>query len=297
MRNSASLLIAACLAFAAFLLFNSYFTVAQIEQALVLHFGEPAPGRSLVTEPGLHFKLPFVDTVAYFDNRILDLETQPQEVLASDNNRIRVDAFLRYKIVDVLRFYQQVRNTQGAESALSNVLDSAVRRVLGEANMTQIVSEQRAALMVKIKEQVEQEAQKFGVSIVDVRIRRADLPPQISEKVYSRMQTERAREAAQFRAQGSQQAQEITAKADRDVVVVRAEAQQSADQTRGAGEAERNGIFADAYGKDPEFFAFWRSMQAYETGLKSTDTRMILSPTSDFFHYFNKPAGAASPAK
>jgi membrane protease subunit HflC len=297
MRNPIALTVGAAIALAAFLLYESVFTVYQTEQALVLHFGEPAPGRALVTEPGLHFKEPLVDTVAYVDNRILDLETPPQEVLASDNNRIRVDAFLRYKVVDVLRFYQQVRNTAGAESALSNVLDSAVRRVLSEATQAQIVTEQRASLMVKIKEQVERESQKFGVSIVDARIRRADLPPQISEKVYSRMQTERAREAAQYRAQGSQQAQEITAKADRDVIVVRAEAQQAADQLRGAGEAERNAIFADAYGKDPEFFAFWRSMQAYEAGLKSGDTRMVLSPTSDFFHYFGAPKGGAPAAK
>ncbi len=275
--------------------YSAAFTVFQTEQALVLHFGEPAPGRALVTEPGIHFKWPVVDTVAYIDNRILDLETNQQEVLASDNNRIKVDAFLRYRIVDVLRFYQQVRTTQGAESALSNVLDSAVRRVLGEANMTQIVRDQRAQLMVKIRQQVEQEASKFGVTVVDVRIRRADLPPQISEKVYSRMQTERAREAAEFRAQGSEQAQKITAKADRDVVVLRAEAQQAADQLRGAGEAERNAIFAEAYGADPEFFAFWRSMQAYEAGFKSGDTRMIMSPTSQFFHYFSKPSGAANP--
>ncbi len=272
---------------------GSAYTIAQTEQALVLRFGEPAPGRSLVTDPGLHFKLPFVDTVVYIDNRILDLETPKQEVLASDNNRIEVDAFLRYRIVNPLRFYQQVRTTEGAESALSNVLNSAVRRVLGEANMTQIVRDQRAQLMIKIRDQVEQEGAKFGVSIVDVRIRRADLPRQISEKVFSRMQTERAREAAEFRAQGSEQAQKITAKADRDVVVLRAQAQQEADRLRGEGEAERSKIAADAYGKDPQFFAFWRSMQAYETGMKADDTRMILSPTSDFFRYFGAPGGAA----
>ena len=280
---------------ALFALANSIYTIHQTEQALVLRFGEPAPGRSLVTDPGLHMKLPFIETVVFIDNRILDLETAKQEVLASDNNRIEVDAFLRYRIVAPLRFYQQVRTTEGAESALSNVLNSAVRRVLSEANLPQIVRDQRAQLMVKIRDQVEQEASKFGLSIVDVRIRRADLPRQISEKVFSRMQTERAREAADFRAQGSEQAQKITAKADRDVVVLRANAQQEADQLRGQGEAERNRIFAEAYGKDPEFFAFWRSMQAYEAGLKSSDTRMVLSPNSDFFRYFGKPSGAPEP--
>ena len=280
-------------AFVVFLvgLASSAFMVHQTEQALVLRFGDPIPGRGLVTTPGLHFKAPFIETVVYLDNRILDLETSKQEVLASDNNRIEVDAFLRYKIVDPLRFYQTVRSPLGAESQLANVLNSAVRRVLGEANMPQIVRDQRAQLMVRIRDQVESEASKFGVTIKDVRIRRADLPRQISEKVFSRMQTERAREAAEFRAQGSEQAQRITSKADRDVVVLRAQAQQQADQLRGEGEAERNRIFADAYGKDPDFFAFWRSMQAYEAGLKSTDTRLVLSPNSEFFRYFGKPGG------
>ncbi len=273
---------------------SAAFTVRQTEQALVLRFGEPLSGRGLITRPGLHFKVPFIETVVFLDNRILDVETSKQEVLASDNNRIEVDAFLRYKIVDPLRFYQTVRTTQGAESQLGNVLNSAVRRVLGEANMPQIVRDQRAQLMLRIREQVETEATKFGVTIKDVRIRRADLPRQISERVYSRMQTERAREAAEFRAQGAEQAQRITSKADRDVVVLRAQAQQEADQLRGEGEAERNRIFAEAYGRDPEFFAFWRSMQAYETGLKSSDTRLIMSPNSQFFRYFAKPGTEAS---
>ena len=265
---------------------SSAFVVQQTQLALVLRFGEPVLGRGLITTPGIHFKIPFIEKVVFLDNRILDLETSKQEVLASDNNRIDVDAFLRYKIVDPLRFYQSVGDTQRGEGQLINVLNSAVRRVLGEANMPQIVRDQRSQLMVRIRDQVEQEASKFGVTIKDVRIRRADLPRQISEKVYSRMQTERAREAAEFRAQGAEQAQRITSKADRDVVVLRAQAQQQADQLRGEGEAERNGIFAEAYGKDPDFFSFWRSMQAYEAGLKSGDTRLILSPTSQFFRYF-----------
>jgi len=279
-----AVLIAAVLGFIG--LAGSAFIVRQTEQALVLRFGEPIAGRGLITSPGLHFKVPFIETVVYLDNRILDLETSKQEVLASDNNRIEVDAFLRYKIVDPLRFYQSVGTTARGDGQLANVLNSAVRRVLGEANMPQIVRDQRAQLMVRIREQVEQEASKFGVTIKDVRIRRADLPRQISEKVFSRMQTERAREAAEFRAQGAEQAQRITSKADRDVIVLRAQAQQQADQLRGEGEAQRNGVFAEAYGKDPEFFAFWRSMQAYEAGLKSSDTRLILSPNSEFFRFF-----------
>ena len=277
---------------------SAAFVVQQTQLALVLRFGEPVLGRGLITTPGLHFKIPFIEKVVFLDNRILDLETSKQEVLASDNNRIDVDAFLRYKIVDPLRFYQSVGDTQRGEGQLINVLNSAVRRVLGEANMPQIVRDQRSQLMVRIREQVEQEASKFGVTIKDVRIRRADLPRQISEKVFSRMQTERAREASEFRAQGAEQAQRITSKADRDVVVLRAQAQQQADQLRGEGEAERNGIFAEAYGKDPDFFSFWRSMQAYEAGLKSGDTRLILSPTSQFFRYFGNSTrqGEAAPA-
>ena len=226
-----------------------------------------------------------------FDKRILDLETDKQEVLASDNNRIEVDAFLRYRIVDVLTFYQSVGTIQRSNNQLGSVLNSAVRRVLGEANMVQIVRDNRSNLMQRIRDQVDQEAGKLGVSVVDVRIRRADLPRQISEQVFKRMQTERAREAAEFRAQGSEQAQRITAKADRDVVVLRADAQRQADQIRGEGEATRNQIFAESFGKDPDFFAFYRSMQAYEAGLKSSDTRLVISPNSEFFRFFGAPSG------
>jgi membrane protease subunit HflC len=271
----------------------SVFTVQQTEQALVLRFGDPVAGRGLVTEPGLHFKLPFIETVVLLDNRILDLETSKQEVLASDNTRIEVDSFLRYKITDPLRFYQSVGTIDRANNQLGFILNSAVRRVLGEANLTQIVRDARASLMNAIRDQVGQESAKLGVTAVDVRIRRADLPKQISEKVFSRMQTERAREAAEYRAQGSEQAQKITAKADRDVVVLRGDAQRQADQVRGEGDAERNRIFAEAYGKDPDFFDFYRSMQAYETGLKPGETRMVISPKSEFFRFFTSPNGGA----
>jgi len=274
---------------------TSMFTVQQTEQALVLRFGEPVAGRGLVTEPGLHFKYPLIENVVLLDNRILDLEAPKQEVLASDNTRIEVDAFVRYKIVDPLRFYQTVGSIERGNNQLAFVLNSALRRVLGEANLAQIVSEDRAQLMLKIRDQVNQESGRLGVSAIDVRIRRADLPRQISEKVFSRMQTERAREAAEFRAQGSEQAQKITAKADRDVVVLRGEAQRQADQVRGEGDAERNRIFAEAYGKDPDFFAFYRSMQAYENGLQASDTRMVISPKSDFFRFFGTPGNVAPP--
>jgi len=269
----------------------SFYTVGQNQQALVLRLGEAIQGRALVTTPGLHMKVPFIETVTLFDRRILDLETPKQEVLASDNNRIEVDAFLRYRIVDALRFYQTVNSIQRANNQLGSVLSSALRRVLGEATMLQIIREGRSTLMVSIRDLVNTEAARLGVEVIDVRIRRADLPKQISDRVFDRMRTERAREAAEFRAQGAETAQRIRAKSDRDVVVLRATAQREADQTRGEGDSERNRIFAEAYNKDPNFFAFYRSMQAYETGLKSSDTRMILSPTSDFFRFFGQPSG------
>jgi membrane protease subunit HflC len=275
----------------------SAFTVDQTEQALVLRFGEPVAGRGLITTPGLHFKYPFIENVVFLDNRILVVEAPRQEVLASDNNRLDVDSFLRYRIIDPLKFYQTVGSPERVNSQLGYILNSAVRRVLSEANMTQIVRDNRADLMVKIREQVNQEGGRLGIAAVDVRIRRADLPRQISEKVFSRMQSERAREAAQYRAQGSQLAQTITANADREVVVTLGNARREADQTRGGGDAERNRIFADGFGKDPDFFAFYRSMQAYEAGLKGGDTRMVMSPKSDFFRFFGAPNGQpAAPA-
>ncbi|GLI93611.1 protease modulator HflC [Methylocystis echinoides] len=278
---------------------GAMFTVEQTEQALVLRFGEPVAGRGLITEPGLHFKIPLIENVVTFDNRILDVESPNLEVLAADNQRLEVDSFIRYRIVDALKFYQSVNSVLGANNQLGSVLNSAVRRVLSEANQQQIVRDERAKLMARIKEQADTEARRFGVQVVDARIRRVDLPQQISEKVFGRMQTERQREAAEYRAQGSEQAQKITAKADRDVVVLKAEAQQKADQIKGEGDAERNRIFAEAFGKDPDFFAFYRSMQAYETAFKSGETRFLVSPRSEFFRFFSAPdapAAAGGPA-
>ncbi|HXW72841.1 MAG TPA: protease modulator HflC [Methylocella sp.] len=276
--------------------FASMFTVEQTEQAVVLRFGEPVAGRGLVTTPGLHFKYPFIENVIYLDNRILVVEAPKQEVLASDNNRLEVDSFLRYRIIDPLKFYQTVGTPELAFNQLGFILNSAVRRVLGEATQTQIVRDNRADLMLKIRDQMNQEGGRLGITVVDVRIRHADLPRQISEQVFKRMQSERAREAAEYRAKGSQQKQTIEAQADREVVVLLGEARRQADQTRGEGEAERNRIFAEAYGKDSGFFAFYRSMQAYEAGLKGNGTRIVLSPNSDFFRFFGAPGGQNSAA-
>jgi membrane protease subunit HflC len=268
--------------------YSSLFTVYQTRQALVVRLGQPL---RVVTQPGLHGKLPLLDNVIYIDKRILDLENSSQEVIASDQKRLVVDAFARYKIHDALRFYQTVSSVEGANSRLSPLLNSALRRVLGEATLTQVVRDERSQLMTRVREQLDREAQQFGVSVVDVRIRRADLPEQNSQAVYKRMQTEREREAQEFRSQGTQKAQEIRARADRDVTVVVADATSKSEQTRGEGDSERNRIFAEAYGKDADFFSFYRSMQAYETGLRQGDTRLVIRPDSEFFRYFADPSG------
>lgn len=277
------------------LLYASVFTVYQTQQALVVRLGEPV---RVVSEPGLHFKAPFIDNVITIDRRILDLESPSQEVIASDQKRLVVDAFARYKITDPLRFYQTLGSIQGANSQLSILMNSALRRVLGEATFTHVVRDQRADLMNRILQLVDREANGYGIQVVDVRIRRADLPDQNSQAVYQRMQTERAREAAEFRAQGAQRAQEIRSRADREVTVLVAEAESRAQQIRGEGDATRNQIFADAYTKDADFFSFYRSMQAYEASLKAGDTRLVLKPDNSFFRFFNQPSGVApaSPA-
>ena len=272
----------------AIIAYGSLFTVYQTRLALVVRLGQPV---RVVTEPGLNFKFPLIDNVIYVDKRILDLENPAQEVIASDQKRLVVDAFARYRINDALKFYQAVGTIEGANSRLSTLLNAALRRVLGESTLTHVVRDERAALMARVREQLDREAANFGITVVDVRIRRADLPEQNSQAVYQRMQTERQREAAEFRANGSQRKQEIQARADRDVTVLVAETQAKADTIRGEGDAERNRIFAEAFGKDPDFFAFYRSMQAYETGLGHKDTRMVLRPDSDFFRYFADPGG------
>ena len=285
--------VAVVIAAALIVVYSSVFTVYQTQQALVLRLGNP---QAPVTEPGLHFKAPFIDTVIYIDKRILDLEAPAQEVIASDQKRLVVDAFARYRIDKPLRFYQSLGSIRGANSQLAILLNSALRRVLGEVTFTHVVRDQRADLMSRIQKLVDQEAKAYGIQVVDVRIRRADLPEQNSLAVYKRMQTERQREAAEFRAQGNQRGQEIRSRADREVTVLIAEAKSKAEQIRGEGDATRNEIFAKAYTQDQDFFAFYRSMQAYENGLKPTDTRFLLKPDTSFFRYFNDPMGKAPPA-
>jgi membrane protease subunit HflC len=272
--------------------YGSLFTVYQTQQALVVRLGEPV---RIITEPGLNLKLPLVDSVIPIDKRILDLESPAQEVIASDQKRLVVDAFARYRIQDPLKFYQTVGSQEAANSRLSTLLISALRRVLGESSFIQLVRDERPQLTARMRDQLDREAAAFGITVIDVRIRRADLPEQNSQAVYSRMQTERQREAAEFRAQGSQRSQEIRSRADRDVIVLIADATNKSEQIRGEGDAERNRIFADAFGRDPNFFGFYRSMQAYEAALRHNDTKMVLKPDSEFFRYFVDPSGTAKP--
>ena len=263
----------------------STFTVEPTRQALVLRFGEPVG--DVVDASGLHFKAPFIDQVVYIDKRILALNDERQETLVAENQRLEVDSFVRYRITDPLLFYQSVGTVEGANAQLGGMLNSALRSKLSVASVLDIVRYKRDELMAAIRDDLRKGASRYGLDIVDVRIKRADLPQENSEAVFQRMQAERQQAAALFRAQGAQQAQKLRADADRDAAVTRATARQQSEQLRGEGDGERNRIFAEAYGADPEFFAFYRSMQAYETGL--TGARAVVGPTSEFFRYMQTP--------
>lgn len=283
----ATLLIATGIA--AVFAYLSFFIVHQNEQAIVLRFGMP---QGIYLAPGLKIKMPIIDTVEYFDKRVLDLDTEKQEVTATDQKRVVVDAFTRYRIVDPLKFYQSVRTEARVRQTLGPIVESSLRRVLGGATFQDVVKDRREELMKRIAKQVNEEGRDFGLEVVDVRIKRADLPAQNSQSVFERMRSERQREAAEFRAEGAAAANRIKATADREVTVIKAEANKKGEQTRGDGDAERNRIFADAFNRDPDFFGFYRSMQAYEQGIKPGDTRMLLSPDSEFFRYFQNPLGS-----
>jgi membrane protease subunit HflC len=276
------------LGLAAAALYLSAFIVHQNQQALVLQFGEFVRQEQ---SPGLKWKLPVLQQVQFFDKRILDIDTEPQTVTVADKKQLVVDSFARYRIIDPLKFYQRLNNEENARRQLGIVLDSSLRLVLGSSSIEAVVRDDRSKLMEEIQQRVNTVAGNYGVEIVDVRIMRADLPQKIGDSVYERMKTERHQEAARFRAEGEEQLRRIKAEADRRVTVIRANAMRDAEQMRGQGDAERNRIFAEAYGKDADFFGFYRSMQAYEHGLKSGDTRMVISPDSEFFRYFNNASG------
>ena len=268
---------------AGFAVYLSLFTVKEINQAIVLQFGDP---KEVIAEPGLQVKIPFIQNVVYLDRRILSLDPAPEEVIASDQKRLIVDAYARFKIVDPLKFYVSVGDERVARSRLATIINSRIRSVLGKQSLATLLSEDRTKQMAIIQDGVNIEAEKFGITIIDVRIKRADLPQANSEAIYKRMQTEREREAKEFRAKGAEMAVTITSTADKEVTVLLANAKKQSEIMKGEGDGQRNKIFANAFGKDPEFFSFYRAMQAYEKALIGGDTSLILSPDSDFFKFF-----------
>ena len=268
---------------AGFAIYLSLFTVKEINQAIVLQFGDP---KRVIAKPGLQVKIPFIQNVVFLDRRILSLDPAPEEVIASDQKRLIVDAYARFKIVDPLKFYISVGNEMVARSRLATIINSRLRSVLGKHSLATLLSEDRTKQMAIIQDGVNTEAEKFGITIIDIRIKRADLPQANSEAIYKRMQTEREREAKQFRARGAEMAVTITSTADKEVTVILANANKQSEIMKGEGDGIRNKIFADAFGRDPEFFSFYRAMQAYEKALIGGDTSLILSPDSDFFKFF-----------
>jgi modulator of FtsH protease HflC len=266
-------------------LFQSLFIVQEINQAIVLQFGDP---KKIISKAGLNFKLPFIQNVVFLDKRILNLDNAPQEVIASDQKRLIIDAITRFQITDPLKFYISVGNERVARSRLSTIINSRIRGVLGTQELATLLSTDRTKQMAIIQSDVNEEAKSFGIKIIDVRIKRADLPPANSDAIYKRMQTEREREAKEFRAEGAEIAQKIRSTADKDVTVLLANANKKSEIMKGEGDGQRNKIFASAFGRDPQFFAFYRAMQAYEKALIGGETSMVLSPDSEFFKYFGK---------
>ncbi|MGJ4855073.1 protease modulator HflC [Labrys sp. La1] len=272
------------------LAYLSAYTVTPRDYALPLRFGEAQPAK---TQPGLYWKWPFIENVEYINKQVLDLDSQPQEVIASDQKRLKVDAFARYRISDPLRFFQTSRTEKGVELQLSSILSSAVRRILGQSTFAAVVRDQRAGLMEKIRAEVNREAAGLGIEVVDVRIRGADLPQANSEAVYKRMQSQRQTEAQQIRSQGTQQAQIIRSDADRQVAKILGEARGKASETTGQADSSRIKVLADAYNKDPEFFQFYLSMRNYVDAMKPDNTQVFISPDWDYFRYLRSPAAPA----
>ncbi len=265
------------------LLFSAIFTVDQRQQALILQFGQPV---KVIKTPGIHFKLPLLQETIFFEKRIIDLNLAEQEVIASDQKRLIINAFAKYKITDPLKFYTTVRSQQGLIGKLSGILDSSLRQVIGEATLSELLTENRADIMDKIRDIIGEESKIFGIKIIDVRISRADLPQENSDAIFARMQTEREKEAREIRANGAEESDKIRAEADKQKTIILAEAKKESDITRGHGEEEAAKIYIASYGRDPEFADFYRSMSAYREALSNSNTKMIISPDSDFFKYF-----------
>ena len=271
---------------------SSMFIVEQTQQAIVLFFGKP---QKTIQDPGLNFKIPFAEEVVYYEKRVLDLDPPTERVILADQKRLDVDSYARYRITDPLLFFQTTRQISGVPGKLSPIINSSLRRVLGNENLLDILSKKRATIMVDIQKAVNDAVKRFGMEIVEVRVRRADYPEQTRTNIENRMKSEREREAKEFRARGFELAEGIRADANKQKVVILAQARKEAETLRGEGDSLAIKIYADAFGKDPEFFSFYRSMQAYRESMASTDTTMVLSPNSDFFRYFNDITGGVSP--
>lgn len=263
--------------------FSALFTVHQTRQVLVLQFGEP---KRVIQDPGLHLKWPFIQNVVEYDRRVLEFDPPAEQVILSDQKRMVADAYVRYRISDPLKFFQTVQTELVARSRLSSVVNSSQRRVLGNVTLLAVLSAERDEIMSDIQTDVNAAAQRLGIEVIDVRLRRADLPPEAAQAIYARMRSEREREAREARAQGFEKGQQIRAAADRERTVLLAEAKRTSETTRGDGDQEATRIWADAFGQDAEFFHFYRSMQAYREALRGDDTTMVLSPDSDFFRFF-----------
>ena len=274
--------------FLTILAYNSLFFVEQRVQTLILQFGEPI---RVIQEPGLNFKIPLAHNIVKFDKRILLFDNNSEEIIAADKKRLIVDAFVRYKIIDPLKFYQTVRFETALNNRLGSVVNNSLREVLGKVPLEAVISDRRELLMQEVSELVSVRATQFGISIEEVRIKKADLPSENSEAIYRRMQTERQQEAAQIRAVGSEKARFITAESEKQKTVLLAEAQRDSDILRGEGDAKKNKILGKAFNQDPDFFAFYRAMQAYSKALTEGDTTMVLSPKSDFFEFFGNAEG------
>ena len=268
--------------------YNSLFFVEQRIQALILQFGEPI---RVIQEPGLNFKVPLAQNIVKFDKRILLFDNNAEEIIAADKKRLIVDAFVRYKIIDPLKFYQTVRFEAALNNRLGSVVNNSLRAVLGRAPLQAVISDRREQLMAEVSGLVAERATQFGISIEEVRIKKADLPSENSEAIYRRMQTERQQEAAQIRAVGEEKSRFIRAESEKNKTILLAEAQRDGDILRGQGDAEKNKILGKAFSQDPEFFSFYRSMQAYSRALSEGDTTMVLSPKSDFFEFFGSTNG------
>jgi modulator of FtsH protease HflC len=292
MRMSTNLIIGIVVVVLGLVAYGALFTVNETQQAIVMQFGEP---KRVISEPGLAWKIPLLQNVQYYEKRVLNLDPPGENILLADQKRLIVDVFARYRIADPLLFFQTVRSEENARPRLNTIINGRLRQILGNSTLSSVLSEERTQILRDLRDSVDQEVRRFGIALVDVRIRRADLPDETRESVYNRMRSEREREAAEFRAQGFEQAQRITAAADREATVIRAEADRESSILRGQGEARRTNILNDAYGRDPEFFNFYRTMQAYSAALGAESTYMVLSPDSEFFSFFNEAQGNRPP--